>query len=67
MLILTRRIGQAVVITTSLGEKIKVFLCNVGNGNARIGFDAGSDVTIHREEIQNRIDEGDEWKKDVDK
>ena len=51
MLILTRRIGEAIVID----ETITIRLLGVKGNQARIGIDAPRDVSVHREEIQERI------------
>jgi carbon storage regulator len=47
MLILTRRIGETVII----GENIKVTVLRVNGSQVRIGIDAPKDVTVLREEI----------------
>ncbi|MCL5261536.1 MAG: carbon storage regulator CsrA [Gammaproteobacteria bacterium] len=53
MLILTRRIGEAIVI----GDNIKVTVLNIKGCQIRIGVDAPKDVAVHREEIYQRIQE----------
>jgi carbon storage regulator len=47
MLILTRRIGETVII----GENIKVTVLRVQGSQVRVGIDAPKDVTVLREEI----------------
>ena len=47
MLILTRRVGEKVVI----GENVMVTVLSVKGHQVRIGIDAPCDVTVHREEI----------------
>ena len=52
MLILTRRIGESVVI----GGDVTVTLLGVKGNQARLGVDAPKDITVHREEIHERIE-----------
>lgn len=47
MLLLTRRIGEKIIIN----ENISVTVMGIKGGQIRLGFDAPSDVSIHREEI----------------
>ena len=51
MLILTRRVGEAVVI----GEEVTVTVLGVKGNQVRIGVDAPKSVTVHRDEIFERI------------
>ena len=51
MLILTRRIGEKLII----GDNVTVTVLNVKGRQVRIGIDAPRDVTIHREEIYQRV------------
>ena len=51
MLILTRRIGETLVI----GDNVSVTVLSVNGSQVRIGLDAPKDVAVHREEIYNRI------------
>ena len=52
MLILTRRIGESVVI----GGDVTVTVLGVKGNQARLGVDAPRDVAVHREEIHERIE-----------
>lgn len=51
MLILTRKIGEAVKI----GDDIEVSIIGVKGNQVRLGIKAPSDVAVHREEIYERI------------
>jgi carbon storage regulator len=53
MLILTRRIGEKISIDNN---KIGVVVLGVKGNQVRIGIDAPKDISVHREEIQERID-----------
>ncbi|MCX4189422.1 carbon storage regulator CsrA [Methylophaga sp. OBS3] len=51
MLILTRRVGESLII----GDDVVVNVLGVKGNQVRIGVDAPKDVTVHREEIYDRI------------
>ena len=51
MLILTRRVGETLVI----GDDITVTVLGVKGNQARLGVNAPKEVAVHREEIFNRI------------
>jgi carbon storage regulator len=54
MLILTRRVGESVVI----GEDVTVTVLGVKGNQVRIGINAPKTVAVHREEIFERIKSG---------
>lgn len=58
MLILTRRLGESVIITCNdTGNQIEVKVTKLANGQVAIGFnDPDFNFDIHREEIQKKID-----------
>ena len=55
MLILTRRVGETLMI----GDDISITVLGVKGGQVRVGVNAPRDVTVHREEIYERIREED--------
>lgn len=51
MLILTRRIGEVVMI----GDDIEVTVLDINGNQARLGIKAPKNVPVHREEVYQRI------------
>jgi len=51
MLILTRKVGESLVI----GEDVSIIVLGVKGNQVRIGIDAPKSVSVHREEIYNKI------------
>jgi carbon storage regulator len=51
MLILTRRVGETLVI----GDDVNVTVLGVRGNQVRLGVDAPKEVAVHREEIYQRI------------
>ena len=51
MLILTRRVGE----TLKIGDDVDVTVLGVKGNQVRIGVTAPKDVSVHRDEIYERI------------
>jgi len=51
MLILTRRVGETLMI----GDEVTVTVLGVKGNQVRLGVNAPRDVAVHREEIYERI------------
>ena len=51
MLILTRRIGEAVMI----GDNVSITIMGIKGNQVRVGFTAPKDIAVYREEIYERI------------
>ena len=51
MLILTRKIGESIII----GDNVKVTVLGVEGRQIRVGIDAPKEISVHRQEIYDKI------------
>ncbi|PHS70190.1 MAG: carbon storage regulator [Cycloclasticus sp.] len=51
MLILTRKVGESLII----GDDVSIIVLGVKGNQVRIGVDAPKSISVHREEIYNKI------------
>ena len=51
MLVLTRKIGEGVVI----GDDVKIVVMQIKGKQVRLGIKAGPNTVVHREEVFDRI------------
>lgn len=51
MLILTRKIGESLLV----GDDVEITVLNIRGGQVKLGVKAPKDVSVHREEIYQRI------------
>ena len=51
MLILTRKIGESIII----GDNVKVTILGVEGRQIRVGIDAPKEISVHRQEIYDKI------------
>ena len=51
MLILTRRVGEALMV----GDDTKIVVLGVKGSQIRLGINAPRDVKVHREEVYEKI------------
>ena len=58
MLILTRRIGESIII----GDDVEVMILGMKGNQTRIGIEAPKEVSVHRKEIYNKIQKEQEEK-----
>lgn len=58
MLILTRKVGESLLI----GDDIAITILNVRGNQVKIGVKAPKEVSVHREEIYQRIKQAEDKK-----
>ncbi len=57
MLVLTRKIEQAVVVgdAADVGRLLKITVLEIARGSVRLGFEVDASVPVHRWEVWQRI------------
>ena len=64
MLILTRRVGEILMI----GDDIEIVICGFRDDHVRLGINAPKDVPVHRLEVYKRIlEEKEQGQKKIDR
>lgn len=61
MLILSRKIGESIIID----DRIEVKVLEITDGKIKIGIEAPKDVTIHRKEVYDEIKEENKKASDI--
>lgn len=54
VLILTRRVGE----TLKIGDDVTITVLGIKGNQVRVGIEAPPDVTVHREEVVERLRQG---------
>ncbi len=62
MLILSRKIGEAIII----GDNVSVTVLSCAGRTIRLGIDAPKEISVHREEIYNRLQRTRDFKEEED-
>jgi carbon storage regulator len=61
MLVLSVVSGSGLTMTLDNGERVRVTIVRVSGSKVRIGIDAPPDVQINRDDVQQRIDNGESF------
>jgi len=61
MLVLTVVSGSGLTMTLDNGERVRVKIVRVNGNKVRLGIDAPPDVDINRDDVQQRIDNGESF------
>lgn len=59
MLVLARKVSEKILITAPDGTVITLMMVEVRGDKARIGIDAPREWTVHRAEVQRKVDKED--------
>ena len=55
MLVLSRKVGEKIVITTPEGRRIELLIIEALRGKARVGVHADREVRVNRMEIEKLV------------
>ena len=61
MLVLSVLSGSGLTMTLDNGERVRVKIVRVSGSKVRLGIDAPPDVQINRDDVQQRIDNGESF------
>ena len=51
MLVLKRKLGEAIIITTQSGETVEIKVSEISEGRVKLGIDAEKSISVLRKEV----------------
>ena len=51
MLVLKRKLGEAIIITTQSGETVEIKVSEISEGRVKLGIDADKSIAVLRKEV----------------
>ena len=51
MLVLKRKLGEAIIITTKSGETVEIKVSEISEGRVKLGIDAEKSISVLRKEV----------------
>ena len=51
MLVLKRKLGEAIIITTQSGETVEIKVSKISEGRVKLGIDAEKSISVLRKEV----------------
>ena len=51
MLVLKRKLGEAIIITTQSGETVEIKVSEISEGRVKLGIDAEKSIAVLRKEV----------------
>jgi global regulator protein family len=51
MLVLKRKLGEAIIITTQSGENVEIKVSEISEGRVKLGIDAEKSIAVLRKEV----------------